>query len=153
MMKPKKTNLLTVLKELLTANAVRTQEDIKHALQQLGFEVNQSKISRFLHKLGAVKTKNEAGEIVYQLPKESPLPSRANLANLITDIVNNEIIIIIHTSPGSASLIARLLDSNQQKLSILGTVAGDDTIVVIPQSIHKIEQTLTAIKTFINNLA
>lgn len=148
----KSSQLLSILRDLLTADVVRTQEDIKHALHKLGIEVNQSKISRLLHKMGAVKTRNEYGQVVYQLPKEPSPPSPANLASLITGIVHNEVMIIVHTSPGSASLIARLLDHHQQKLQILGTVAGDDTIIIIPASTHQLKQCLQAIKLFLMGL-
>ncbi|QLH42176.1 MAG: arginine repressor [Coxiellaceae bacterium] len=139
--------LLNTLRELLTAKVVHTQADIQAALRERGITANQSKISRCLHKLGAVKTKNETGQVVYQLLKEpAPIPTSPTLTQLITDIVHNEMMIIIHTSPGSASLIARILDHQQQKLGILGTVAGDDTIIVIPASIKTLRQTLNSIK-------
>ncbi len=149
-----KSNLLLVsLRELLGHEAVHTQEDIKLALSRLGIEANQSKISRALHKIGAVKTKNASGQVVYQLPKEpAPPTTSSSLANLLIDIVHNEIMIIVHTSPGSASLIARVLDHHAQQLNILGTVAGDDTIVVIPTSIKETQKTLNALKTMLMNL-
>ena len=140
-MPTRSTQLLTILRDLLVSKAVKTQDDIKEALLQLGFKVNQSKISRLLHKLGAIKTKNELGEIVYQLPKE-PLPPTisSELAHLIIDV---------HTSPGSASLIARVIDHHQQHLKILGTVAGDDTVVVIPKSIQQIQAIIKDIETLL----
>lgn len=146
---PKKANLLNTLRDLLSHEAVNTQEDIKLALARHGIEANQSKISRALYKIGAVKTKNAQGDVIYQLPKEPAPPTSTALANLVIDIVYNEIMIILHTSPGSASLIARALDHQQEQLNILGTVAGDDTIIVIPQSIKQIKKTLAAIKTLI----
>ena len=150
----KKSNqLMEALRTLLLGQVVRTQEEIKQALHQLGIEANQSKISRSLHKIGAVKTKNEKDQVIYQLPKEpAPSTTAGALANLIIDIVHNEIMIIIHTSPGSASLIARYLDHQQQNLNILGTVAGDDTIAVIPKSIQKTEHTLNLIKNLLMTL-
>ena len=149
-MPTRSTQLLTILRDLLVSKAVKTQDDIKEALLQLGFKVNQSKISRLLHKLGAIKTKNELGEIVYQLPKE-PLPPTisSELAHLVIDVVNNEMLIIVHTSPGSASLIARVIDHHQQHLKILGTVAGDDTVVVIPKSIQQIQAIIKDIESLL----
>lgn len=152
MPRDKSSLLIATLRELLTTEGVKTQEGIKQALQQRGIEANQSKISRSLHKIGAIKTKNALGEVVYQLPKEPSPPSTAELANLIIDITNNEIMIIVHTAPGSASLIARLLDHNMQKLEILGTVAGDDTIIVIPKSTKQTQQSMDAVKKFLMNL-
>lgn len=153
-MREKSNRLLANLRELLGQEAVHTQEGIKLALSRLGIEANQSKISRALHKIGAVKTKNAAGQIVYQLSKEpAPPTTSSSLANLLIDIVHNEIMLIVHTSPGSASLIARVLDHHAQQLGILGTVAGDDTILVIPTSIKETEKTLDALKTLLMNLS
>jgi len=62
----------------------------------------------------------------------------------VIDIVANESMIIIKTSPGAASLLARVLD--QKKCQVLGTIAGDDTIFVAPESIQSIEQSLSLIR-------
>jgi transcriptional regulator of arginine metabolism len=151
-MTAKTTSLMQTLRQLLTAQAVHTQEEIRHALQELGFQANQSKISRCLHKIGAVKTRNEQGQIVYRLPKESAaLPTSHTLSNLVLDVVNNEMLIIIHTTPGSASLVASVLDHNLQTLAILGTLAGDDTVMVVPQSIHQIQIAVDQIKGWLMN--
>ena len=53
---------------------------------------------------------------------------------LLIDIEANESMIVLHTSPGSASLVARHLDSMRSSLDILGTIAGDDTIFIAPTS-------------------
>ncbi|HVV69560.1 MAG TPA: arginine repressor [Gammaproteobacteria bacterium] len=139
--------LLNALKTLLLSGTVSTQAEIKQALQQQGFYINQSKISRLLRRLGAIKVTNQQGESSYSLPREPLLPSaQSSLAQLIIDIAANETLIIIRTNPGSASLIAALLDRQAAELGILGTVAGDDTLFIVPRSIHTIQQTLTAIK-------
>ncbi len=54
------------------------------------------------------------------------------LKNLVLDIDYNDAVVVIHTSPGAAQLIARLLDSLGKAEGILGTIAGDDTIFTIP---------------------
>jgi len=68
-------NILHLLKTLIRQEGVSTQEEICHRLQQLGHDINQTKVSRLLRKIGAVKTKNEDGVIVYHLPKEPPPPT------------------------------------------------------------------------------
>lgn len=135
------------LKKLLIEGSASTQEGIKQYLTQLGYEVNQAKISRLLRKLGAVKVSNEYGQVVYCLPKEpAPPQAKSLLSNLVIDIECNESLIVIHTSPGSASLFGRVIDHNLLKLNILGTVAGDDTIIVVPKSTKFIQQVLSDIK-------
>jgi transcriptional regulator of arginine metabolism len=149
----KSSKMLESLKKLLVEGSTSTQEDIKQHLTKLGFEVNQAKISRLLRKIGAIKTSNEYGQIVYCLPKEPAPPSaKSLLTNLVIDIERNETLIVIHTSPGSASLFGRVIDHNLVKLNVLGTVAGDDTIIVIPRSVKQIEQTFLNIKELLTEI-
>jgi transcriptional regulator of arginine metabolism len=146
-------SMLKNLKQLLIEGSASTQEYIKQHLVQLGFEVNQAKISRLLRKLGAIKISNEHGQAVYSLPKEPALPATETaLSHLIIDIKSNESLVVIHTSPGSASLFGRLIDHNLQRLNILGTVAGDDTLLVVPESTSNIQQVLTNVKQLLAQL-
>lgn len=140
-------SLSSALQLLLTEESAGTQEEICYALQIQGYEVNQTKISRLLRKLGAVKVRDERGKIVYWLPKEPPPPEMSSpVSSLIIDIVANESLILVHTSPGSASLVARLLDYQHRETEILGTVAGDDTIFVAPKSVRQIAKTLKEVR-------
>jgi len=138
------------LKTILLSDTVGTQEEIKKALEELGYEINQSKISRLLRKLGAIKTSNERNQIVYTLPLEpAPQASKNILSQLIISIRTNETLIVIHTNPGSASLIGRLVDHHRDKLHLLGTVAGDDTLFIAPKSVKHIAKTLHAIQLWV----
>ncbi len=135
------------LRRLLIEGNVSTQDEICHQLETQGHIVNQSKISRMLRKLDAVKSKNEHGQIVYRLSKEPAPPTKSTpLYEMVIDITSNEMAIIIQTSPGSAPVIARLLDYQQEKNHLLGTIAGDDTILVLPKSIHMIKETIEQIE-------
>ncbi len=128
--------LIDALKELLISREASTQEHICNVLEKAGFEINQSKVSRLLRKIGAVKVENAKGQTVYSLPREpAPPTSTTQLCNLVLDVDCNETMVVITTSPGSASMIARMLDYAQISHDILGTVAGDDTIFVSPKSI------------------
>ncbi len=141
-----KTTLVTALRQLLKSAKLTTQEDIKLALHQQGLEINQAQISRLLHQLGAVKVL-ENNQLIYRLPSETSafthMPN-TSLHKLIVDIAHNQALIIIHTTPGSAQLIARFLDQHQLP-AILGTLAGDDTIFIAPKSIDLIEQLMQQI--------
>ncbi len=135
------------LQKLLTEESAGTQDEVCHALEAQGYEVNQTKVSRLLRKLGAVKVKDERGKIVYWLPKEPPPPEMSSpVSSLIIDITSNESLIIVHTSPGSASLVARLLDYQHRETEILATIAGDDTIFVAPKSTQQINKALDEIR-------
>jgi len=141
------TRLIEDLKALLLEGHAETQQSIQLALEKKGYTITQSKVSRLLRKIGAIKSKNEDGQIVYQLPKEPPPPTTTNqLASLIIDIDAKETIIMINTSPGSAQLIARMVDYHKKQLNVLGTIAGDDTVFVVPRSVEQIETVLNSIQ-------
>lgn len=128
--------LIEALKELLLSGEASTQEHICTVMEKAGFEINQSKVSRLLRKIGAVKVENAKGQTVYSLPREPAPPTYSTqLSSLVLDVDCNETMIVITTSPGSASMIARMLDYAHITHEILGTVAGDDTIFVSPKSI------------------
>lgn len=135
------------MRSILSEGKVTTQEGICNALETLGHTVNQSKVSRLLRKLGAVKSKNEQGQVVYRLPFEPAPPTTSDqLSSLIIDVVANEVTIIVYTSPGAAQLVARILDYHKKKIQILATIAGDDAVFIAPKSIKKIETSINGIK-------
>lgn len=138
---------LDVLKKILEAGAASTQDELREALEKKGFDVNQSTISRSLRKLGAVKALDERGQTVYKLgltPSVLPPPVQSAVSNLVTEIKHNGSLIVIHTPPGSASLIARQLDQNKPK-GVLGTIAGDDTVFVAPENVRSIAKTMQGV--------
>ncbi len=131
----KQEDLIKTFKALLKEEKFSSQGEIVLALQEEGFEnINQSKVSRMLTKFGAVRTRNAKMEMVYCLPAELGVPTTTSpLKNLVLDVDHNDAVVVIHTSPGAAQLIARLLDSLGNP-GILGTIAGDDTIFVTPSN-------------------
>lgn len=140
---------LLVLRKLIREGAASTQEELGQALRQKKFEVTQSTISRDLRRIGAVKTINAEGQTVYQLPdtpQNLPLTVSHTLGGLLVDIQANEHMVVIHTTPGSASLVARHLDSMRTHLGLLGTIAGDDTIFLAPNSTKHISSLIRKIK-------
>lgn len=138
---------LNVLRGLLEEGKISTQEELVEELRKQKFVVTQSTISRDLTRLSAVKTRDATGRIVYRLPHDvvevAPLPA-SNLKGLMVDIQHNGSLIVIRTTPGSASLIASQLDLTKPE-GILGTIAGDDTIFVAPKSPRTIQRTIDAI--------
>ncbi|MGB7978389.1 MAG: arginine repressor [Chlamydiales bacterium] len=140
-------SLVDALRLLLMGRKASTQEAICSALEKLGYEINQTKVSRLLRKIGAIKIENEHGQTVYSLPREPAPPSmNTQIRDLIVNIVANEALVVIFTSPGSASMVARVLDYNQITTEILGTIAGDDTIFVAPKTIKDIRKLTEEIK-------
>lgn len=133
--------LVKAFREILTTESYGSQGEIVTALKALGFDsISQSKVSRMLSKFGAVRARDARGDMVYCLPPELGMPTaKSPLKQLVLDIVHNNVMVIIRTSPGAAQLIARLLDSLSHTDGVLGTIAGDDTIFIAPADITKIE--------------
>jgi len=141
---------LEALKGILLSGEVGSQEAIKQKLAKLGFPLNQTKISRLLRRVGAVKMMNENKQMVYSLPHESFLPPSKNLlSELIIDMTHNGSLIVIHTTPGSASFVARSVDHHRDQLQILGTVAGDDTLFIAPRSVVTIDAIVAQLRAFL----
>ncbi|KAB7655646.1 transcriptional regulator ArgR [Plesiomonas shigelloides] len=143
----KQEQLIRAFKALLKEEKFSSQGEIVQALSDLGFRnINQSKVSRMLTKFGAVRTRNAKMEMVYCLPVELGVPTTSSpLKNLVLDIDYNSALIVIHTSPGAAQLIARMLDSLGKAEGILGTIAGDDTIFITPTRDTPIEALFAAV--------
>jgi transcriptional regulator of arginine metabolism len=136
-----------VLRKLLVSAKVSTQEELAEELESQGYPVTQSTISRDLRRLGAIKVTEQGGRTGYRL-FENAVPASSisvqNFKGLLLEIQHNGSMIVIHTSPGSASLVARRLDEAKPE-GLLGTIAGDDTIFVAPASAKKIQATMDAI--------
>jgi transcriptional regulator of arginine metabolism len=113
-----------VIKDLVAARPVATQEELRALLAARGHAVTQATLSRDLAQLGARRGSNG-----YELPDVTPaLPL---LPELVRSIDDNGTLVVIHTAPGAAQVVASALD-RIGPAEILGTIAGDDAIFVAP---------------------
>ena len=97
--------------------------------------------------------RNGLGEMVYSLPAELGIPTaKSPLRQLVLDVVHNNVMVVIRTSPGAAQLIARLLDSLSKKDGVLGTIAGDDTIFIAPADVSQIEKLRQYVENLFDNV-
>lgn len=134
-----------MLKNLISSQEIFNQTQLVKVLKQKGIKSTQATLSRDLMELGVVRVPTENG-LIYKLGisgDESALKYR--VAEEIISINGNENIIIVKTYPGRAQGVAVFLDK-QSHLEILGTIGGDDTIIVVPKSIKKIKKTIEQIK-------
>lgn len=148
---------LQALRKLLVKEEASTQDELREELEKLDYDVNQSTISRDLRKLGAIKMLDTSGRTVYRLAEEMGAVSvraPSGLGSLVTDIDHNGVMIVVHTSPGSASLVARTIDQLRATGGVMGTIAGDDTVFVAPKNskdtsalMRKIERVISGTET------
>jgi len=133
-------DLINTFKSMLKAKEYRSQGELVYELSLKGFEnISQSKVSRLLRKVGAVRTRNAKNNVIYQLADELLIP-KVNFAidTIVLSIKNNDAQIILKTAAGGASIIARVLDSLEGSFGILGTISGDDTVLIVPSDTKKI---------------
>lgn len=106
---------------------IYTQEELARELGQVGIQTTQVTLSRDMRELGLVKT----AEGYRPLQRESNGPRLADVANeYLLDIQVAQNLIVLRTSPGNASPLAVAIDRAELD-DVVGTVAGDDTVLVI----------------------
>ncbi|MFV0574611.1 MAG: arginine repressor [Vibrio sp.] len=128
-------------KQLLKKQSFANQNEIRQKLIEMGYTgISQSTVSRLLSQLGVVKVQNTCGKKMYCITLENaPVRVESSILSQIEFISHNQHNVVIKTHPGSAQLVARLLDSDPHH-DILGTVAGNDTVLVIPTDVSNIER-------------
>ena len=118
--------------QLLRRQPISSQEQLARLLRRHGEQVTQATLSRDLEELGAVRMR-ENGRVVYRLPDEPP-PGEERLRHMLQDFMleveASGNLVIVKTPPGGANAVARALDNTTVK-DVIGTVAGDDTIMVV----------------------
>jgi transcriptional regulator of arginine metabolism len=118
---------------LLVGSGGSTQAQLVAALAEQGFVTTQSTISRDLKLLGAERRVREDGSWVYRLePGPGVFP-----VGMVLAVEHNEVLVIVRTRVGRAPAVGLELDALNHP-EILGTVAGDDTVLVIPRSIKRV---------------
>jgi len=126
------------LHHLLESGRYPSQEALAEALAGKGFEVSQATLSRDLRELGALRVAGPDGSR-YGLPKEESAPqARQMLALEVTAVEANESVLVVKTWPGRAQGVGMSLD-NLDLPDILGTVAGDDTVLVVPRTTRRLK--------------
>ena len=120
----------------LEKEAVSSQGQLVELLAADGIVATQATVSRDLEDLGAVKVRVSGGDTVYaipELPKDQPAPEdhlRRVLGEWVGEIASSGNLVVLRTPPGSAHVVGSALDRAALD-GILGTVAGDDTLIVV----------------------
>jgi transcriptional regulator of arginine metabolism len=121
---------------LLEQHPVASQQQLVELLAHDGVVATQATVSRDLEELGAIKVRAGGGDSVYaipELPKEQVAPEdhlRRVLGEWVVEVAHSGNLAVLRTPPGSAHVVASALDRSALP-AILGTVAGDDTILVV----------------------
>ncbi len=131
---------------------VSTHDELIDALKSEGVNVTQATVSRDIKELGIIKVPSADGGSVYAVPEAVSEPNK-NRVDMVTDSIKKVSsalhTIVINTFPGMASAVAAALDGVLHK-EILGSVAGDDTIIVITYSTEDAQRLEKKIKNTFN---
>ena len=128
------------LLDLIRREPLGSQEQIRARLGEQGFDATQSTISRDLEELGLVRVRDGDGHLRYAELADAtggngnhvpPLSSLLREFALAVEMSGN--LVLVKTPPGAANAVAQGLDDSELE-GLLGTVAGDDTILVIAKS-------------------
>lgn len=113
--------------KIIRDKEIYTQDELARELGQVGIQTTQVTLSRDMREIGLVKTPDG----YRQLPTEASGPQLADVANeYLLDIRVAQNLVVLRTSPGNASPLAVAVD-REELPEVIGTVAGDDTVLVI----------------------
>ncbi|MCH5184495.1 MAG: arginine repressor [Oscillospiraceae bacterium] len=142
-MKYKRQNMIL---GIIKQKEINTQKDLQEELEKSGFRVTQATLSRDIKELMLIKQPSENGyRYSARETKTTETDGIAIMPGGIVSIVCAMHTIVIKTLPGVASAAAAVIDSANEP-RILGTVAGDDTVLVICRTPEKAEECLERIK-------
>ncbi|MCI4463224.1 MAG: arginine repressor [Caldisericum sp.] len=141
---------LRLIREILQREKVKSEKELQELLLRNHIKVTQATIARDFKKLNVVKVRDENG-FYYTILKEEKenLGSSLKIAfkNFVKGIDSEENLILIFTSPGNASGVANIIDSMHIE-GVVGTVAGDDTILVVTRK-EKTQEVIEKFKSYI----
>ncbi len=141
------------IREIISKDVIETQEELVEALREAGFVVTQATISRDIKEMQLIKTPTSEGKYKYSLPTEpSTLNPEAKLHRLLNEafvaLDSAENLAVMRTLPGNAHAVASVFDMLDWS-EVLGTVAGDDTILLICRSKGAADAVMDRIKSLL----
>lgn len=126
------------IREIISNKEIETQDDLVSELKKAGYNVTQATVSRDIKELHLVKVPTASGVYKYSLPtgekQFDPLRKlKRTLQESFVSIDYSENLILLKTLPGNAQAVAALLDHLDWE-EMMGTIAGDDTILIISRA-------------------
>lgn len=134
------------IRELVQREPVVSQDELRRRLARLGIEVTQATLSRDVHEIGLVKTGDG-----YALPQQidaaanPPADVERLIREFVTEVREAQNLLVVKTTVGSAQPVAVALDA-QTWSEVVGTVAGDDTFLIISQDNRNAHRLATRIR-------
>lgn len=138
------------IKRILSDRIISNQEQILKLLINEGVTITQATLSRDFADLGVIRTFTNLG-VQYTLSSTDYGKEIAKLVGLeILNIANNENLIVLRTLAGRAQGVAHYIDRLNRE-EIMGTIGGDDTVMIIPNKLSNIPKILDILKNLITD--
>ncbi|MBD2861421.1 MULTISPECIES: transcriptional regulator AhrC/ArgR [Paenibacillus] len=122
------------IREIITGKEIETQDDLVKEMGLAGYQVTQATVSRDIKEMQLIKVPLEDGRYKYSMPAEqkiNPLPRlKRALHDHFVHIDYAENLVVMKCMPGTANTLGALIDSLEWS-EIMGTICGDDTILII----------------------
>nr|WP_244990360.1 arginine repressor [Clostridium algidicarnis] len=138
--------------EIISLKDIETQEELAEELKESGFNVTQATISRDIKMLKITKVLSSEGRYKYVVISRDQNQISDKLASVLTNTVLSiesiDKMVVIKTISGSASAAAEAID-NLQLTEIAGTIAGDNTILILVRSLERAEELVRKIRKLI----
>jgi transcriptional regulator of arginine metabolism len=132
-----RTRRLSAIRQIVDHESVHSQEELRQRLQTMGFDVTQATLSRDIKELGLMKRAADGAYQAAGAGATAPASAAAAavalsraLGEFLLSVDVAQQLVVVKTGPGQAQLLALALDRAQLP-DVLGTIAGDDTILVI----------------------
>jgi transcriptional regulator of arginine metabolism len=144
-----KTRRLSAIRQLIDQAPVHSQEELRQRLAKLGFEVTQATLSRDIKELGLVKRSSDGAYQGANGDAGSTASAVAALSRALGEFLLSvdaaQHLVVVKTGPGQAQLLALAID--RAKLAeVVGTIAGDDTILVVCRDTRHAQSTRTTLE-------
>ncbi len=145
-----------LLQQLLSQGISGNQKQLVEAFADIGVTTSQSSVSRALKKINAVKSVDDRGNSIYTLQtfaqgQQVVSPPSNIFESLVHCIDHNGHLIVMHTKPGTAMTVAKFIDDKKFE-QIMGTVAGDDTIIIAPKNVSLIPILADHVKVYLSSI-
>lgn len=145
------------LQQLLLQGSIDgNQRELVKVLADVGVTTTQSSVSRALKKINAIKSVDDSGKSIYTLKTSAQVTQMSSrtldfFESLIHGIEHNDHLIVVHTTPGTAMTVAKFIDDKKFD-EVMGTLAGDDTIMIAPKNVKHIPILAEQVKVYLNSI-
>lgn len=139
--------------EIINQQVIETQEELAECLKQQGFKITQATISRDIKELRLVKKATGDDRYRYAVQGDKYLAggqtrTRRIIKDSVIGVDFSENLIVVKTTPGAAQAVALVID-NEGFGEIIGTVAGDDTVIAVVKPISAVSRIVKKIKSYL----